>query len=75
MLTVYFNDKILSELFSVIIDDDSVIIGLYNEQQIWWNEGILKLDYGEEDISFNVVIIGSVLLENGGSEVTFGIEE
>jgi len=75
MLTVYFNDKVLNELFSVITDDDSVVIGLYDVQQIWWNEGILKLDYGEEDISFNVVIIGSVLLENGGSEVTFGIEE
>ena len=74
MLTVYFNDKILSELFSVIIDDDSVIIGLYNEQQIWWNEGILRLDYGQEDISFNVIIISTVLLENGGAEVTFGIE-
>ena len=75
MLTVYFNDKVLNELFSVIIDDDSVVISLYDVQQIWWNEGVLKLDYGKEDISFNVVIISSVLLENGGSEVTFEIEE
>lgn len=73
MLTVYFNDKVLNELFSVITDDDSVVIGTYAVQDIWWDEGILKLDYGEEDISFNVVILSKVLLDNGGSEVTFGI--
>jgi hypothetical protein len=74
MLTVYFNDKVIDEIFSIIIDENSVTIGLYYVQQIWWTEGILKLDYGAEDISFNVVITNTVLLDNGGSEVTFGIE-
>ena len=74
MIEVYFNDRLLNEVFSADIDGDTFALGTFAFYEIWEDEGDVLLDMGDGyTTNFSVVNKSEEILENMGRILTFDI--
>lgn len=75
MLTLYYNDQVLDELFDVQINNDILILGTFAPWDVYDVHGYVVMDFGDDiTMEFNVVEYGRIQLENMGWEIYFNID-
>lgn len=74
MLTLYYSDAIINELFGADLNDDTLVVGTYAPWEFYDLQGHVVMDFGGMVLDFNATENHRVILENAGVEIYFDIE-
>ena len=72
-MIIYFNGDEVEEVFDIQLKDDTLTIGTFVGWKMYQNCGHVLMDSGDFTMEFDVNKISEIVLENGGTEITYGI--
>jgi hypothetical protein len=72
-MIVYFNNDEVQEVFDVQLRDDILILGTFVGWKMYQSQGHILIDSDGFTMEFDVNKISEMGLENGGTEITYGI--
>jgi hypothetical protein len=73
-MIIYFNDQELAELFSIELNNDTLILGTFAPWEVYNTDGHMVMDFGDgQSMEFDVTENHRVTLENCGVEIYWDI--